>query len=129
MSSSTSSEASTSKIVTEEESTVYSPFEGDTVELTGIPLDRLVDQQFAQIFQCNICMDIPTESVILSNCHHVFCEHCFRRWLACNGIRPSCRQFVEAEDILPLRQQMLGMFDLPTIRCKYSENGCEETLE
>ena len=63
MSSSTSSEleASSSKIVTEEEFTVPSPFEGDTVELTCIPLDRFVDQQFAQIFQCNICMDIPTQ--------------------------------------------------------------------
>ena len=56
MSSSTSSEASTSNIVTEEESTVCSLFEGDTVGLAGIPLDRFVDQQFAQIFQCNICM-------------------------------------------------------------------------
>ena len=80
MPSSTSSEASSSKILTEEESTVSSPFEGDIVELTGIPLDRSVDQQFAQIFQCNICMDIPTEAIILSNCHHVFCEHCVLRW-------------------------------------------------
>ena len=47
MSSSTSSEASTSKIVTKEESTVSSSFEGETVELNGIPLDRFVDQQFA----------------------------------------------------------------------------------
>ena len=80
MSSSTSSEASSSKILTEEESTVSSPFEGDIVELTGIPLDRSVDQQFAQIFQCNIRIDIPTEAIILSNCHHVFCEHCVLRW-------------------------------------------------
>ena len=28
-----------------------------------------------------------------------------------------------------MRQQMLAMFDLLTIRCKYSENGCEETLK
>ena len=129
MSSSTFSEASTSKIVTEEEATVSSPFEGDTIELTGIPLDRFAHQQFAQIFQCNICMDIPTEAIILSNCHHVFCEHCVRHWLACNGVCPSCRQFVEAGDILPLRQQMLAMFDLLTIRCKCSLNGCEETLK
>ena len=34
-----------------------------------------------------------------------------------------------AEDILPLPQQMLAMFDLLTIHCKYLENGCEETLK
>ena len=49
MSSSTSNEAYTSKIVTEEESSVSSPFEGDTIELTGNPLDRFVDQQFADV--------------------------------------------------------------------------------
>jgi len=36
---------------------------------------------------------------------------------------------VEAEDILLLRRQMLAMFDLLQICCKYSENGCEETLK
>ena len=119
-----------SKIVTEEESAnVSGPFEGDTFELTGIPLDRFVEQQFAQIFQCNICLDIPTEAVILSDCHHVFCEHCLRCWLACNGVCPSCRQFVDPEDILPLRQQMLTIFDLLTLRCKYSEMVVRKNLK
>ena len=50
MSSSTSSEASTSNIVTEEESTVSGPFEGDTVELTGIPLDRFLAHSLHRYF-------------------------------------------------------------------------------
>ena len=117
------------KIFTEQElSTAAGPFEGDTFELTGIPLDRFFEQQFAEIFQCNICMDIPTDAVILSNCHHVYCEHCIQRWLACNSVCPSCRNLVEVDDVLPLRQQMLTIFDMLTLHCKYSENGCEEKL-
>lgn len=99
VSSSTSNQASTSKtIVTGEESGIS--FEGDTIELIGIPLNRLLANNL-QIFQCNICMDISTEAItcILSNCHQVFSEHCIQRWLACNGVSPSCHQFVDADDI------------------------------
>lgn len=63
-------------------------------------------------------MDVPTEAIILSNGHHVFCEHCVQCWLASNGVCPLCRQFVEAEDILLLRQLKLAMFDLLIICCK-----------
>lgn len=31
--------------------------------------------------------------------------------------------------MLPLRQHMLAVFDLLTISCKYSENGCTEKLK
>ena len=117
MASSTStSETPATKIFSEQEpSTGAGLFEGDTFELTGIPLDRFVEQQFAEIFQCNICMDIPTDAVILSNCHHVYCEHCIQRWLACNGVCPSCRKLVELDDVLPLHQQMLAIFDMLTL--------------
>ena len=92
------------KIFTKQEpSTAAGPFEGDTFELTGIPLDRFFEQQFAEIFQCNIC-------------------------IACNGVCPSCRNLVELDDVFPLRQQMLTIFDMLTLHCKYSENGCEEKL-
>ena len=68
-----------SKIVPEEESAnVSGPFESDTFKLTGIPLDRFVEQQFAQILQCNICLDIPTEADKLSNCHISY-KHCLQR--------------------------------------------------
>ena len=126
-SSSSTSETPATKIFTKQEpSTAAGPFEGDTFELTGLPLNRYVERQFAEIFQCNIWMDIPTEAEILSNCHHVYCEHCIQHWLRCNGVCPSCWELVEHDDVLPLRQQMLTMFNMLTLHCKYSENGCEE---
>ena len=88
------------------------------------------EKRFAYIFLCKICVNIPTEAVMLSNCHHVFSEHCLQLWLACNGVCPTCRQCVDlGEDILPLHQLMLAVFDLLTISHKYSENRCTEKLK
>ena len=39
--------------------------EGDNYELSGILLERFEDKHFAQIFQCNLCLNIPTEAEIL----------------------------------------------------------------
>lgn len=123
-SSSADSENTKKQIPEEEPTTLSHPFEGDTYELTSIPLERFQETHFAQIFQCNICLNIPTVAVVVSNCHHFFFEHCLQLWLACNGVCPACRQCVDLEqDILPLRQHMLAVFNLLTVSCKYSENG------
>ena len=39
--------------------------EGDNYELSGILLERFEEKNFAQIFQCNLCLNIPTEAEIL----------------------------------------------------------------
>lgn len=51
----------------------------NNVELTGIHLDRFVERDFAQIFQCTVCLDVPSNAVILAGCRHVFCEPCIRQ--------------------------------------------------
>lgn len=51
----------------------------DNIELTGIHLDRFVERDFAQIFQCTVCLDIPTNAVILAGCRHVLCDSCIRQ--------------------------------------------------
>lgn len=51
----------------------------DNIELIGIHLDRFVERDFAQIFQCTVCLDIPTNAVILAGCRHVFCDSCIRQ--------------------------------------------------
>ena len=77
-----------------------------------------------------ICLNIPTEAVMLSDCHHLLCEGCLQLWLECNGVSPTCCQCVESEeDIMPLSQHMLAVFDLLTICCTYSENGCTQKLK
>lgn len=59
----------------------------DNIELTGIHLDRFVERDFAQIFQCTtVCLDIPTDAVILAGCRHVFCDSCIRQWLAFSSV-------------------------------------------
>lgn len=105
------------------------PFEDDMHPLPGIPLDRFTEREFAKIFQCSICLDIPTSAVMLCGCHHIFCECCLKRWLKCNGVCPSCQQVTELDDILPLKQQLSSVFELLTCRCIYSDNGCTETLK
>lgn len=97
--------------------------------LPGIPLDRFTEREFAKIFQCSICLDIPMSAVMLCGCHHIFCEYCLKRWLKCNGVCPSCQQVTELDDILPLKQQLSSVFELLTCRCIYSDNGCTETLK
>ena len=50
----------------EEESKIPNQtLEGDNYELRGIPFERFEEKHFAQIFQCNICLNIPTEARIL----------------------------------------------------------------
>lgn len=44
------------------------PFKEDMHPLPGISLDRFTEREFAKIFQCSICLDIPTTAVILSGC-------------------------------------------------------------
>lgn len=99
------------------------------VELTGIHLDRFVERDFAQIFQCTVCLDVPSNAVILAGCRHVFCEPCIRQWLTFRDVCPSCRQVTDLEDISPLKKQMLEVFELLTVKCKYSCNGCTEVIK
>lgn len=82
----------------------------NNVELTGIHLDRFVERDFAQIFQCTVCLDVPSNAVILDGCRHVFCEPCIRQWLTFRDVCPSCRQVTDLEDISPLKKQMLEVF-------------------
>lgn len=101
----------------------------NNVELTGIHLDRFVERDFAQIFQCTVCLDVPSNAVILAGCRHVFCEPCIRQWLTFRDVCPSCRQVTDLEDISPLKKQMLEVFELLTVKCKYSCNGCTEVIK
>jgi len=99
----------------------------NNVELTGIHLDRFVERDFAQMFQCTVCLDIPSNAVILAGCRHVFCKPCIRQWLTFSGVCPPCRQVTDLEDISPLKKQMV--FELLTMKCKYSCNGCTEVVK
>ena len=67
---------------------------------------------------------------MISDCHDVFCRSCLQLWLECNGVCPTCHKCVESEeDIMPLRHHMLAVFDLLTICCTYTENGCTQKLK
>ena len=101
----------------------------DNIELTGIHLDRFVERDFAQIFQCTVCLDIPTNAVILAGCRHVFCDSCIRQWLAFSSVCPSRRQVTDIEDVVPLKEQMLKVFELLRVECKYSCHGCTEVIK
>ncbi|XP_054720480.1 uncharacterized protein LOC129230097 isoform X2 [Uloborus diversus] len=74
---------------------------------------------------CSICRAIFCDPVQCP-CNHVFCRACITKWLQTNKNCPVCRKRAtrsSIQDVVPLIKNMILKLIL---RCKNSENGCDE---
>lgn len=44
------------------------------------------------IDKCPICIQSFKKPVILTNCNHLFCKNCIKKWIDSNSICPICRK-------------------------------------
>eukprot|EP00126_Sphaerothecum_destruens_P002355 Sdes_comp15789_c0_seq1m4858 len=55
-------------------------------------------------FECNICLDTPTDAVI-SLCGHLYCWPCLHQWLELHGdaaVCPVCKAGIGKDQVIPL---------------------------
>lgn len=57
-----------------------------------------IDERCSQ--HCVICFDKPTNPVMEFNCKNVFCSNCLLKWKKHNAKCPTCRNFIQFENLL-----------------------------
>lgn len=111
----------------ESTSTLHIPaFFSSTGEyLSSIPIERAVEHSLAKIFQCTVCLGLPTDAVT-TPCKHIFCRSCISTWLTNSCACPVCREPVELNEINILKGQLALMYDILHVTCRFS--NCESVM-
>lgn len=75
---------------------------------------------------CIICLSVCRDAVQCPMQHHA-CEACIHRWLEESHSCPSCQMRLTT-DLLQPALFVRKMVDKQVIKCRFRDNGCEETM-
>ncbi len=87
---------------------------------TAIAKDRVVDQQMAQLFNCDLCDGFLSKPQSCVSCGSNFCANCISNHLLDKNFGsncPSCR--ISKPDIKPMQANLLEVYNQIQIKCKY----------
>jgi hypothetical protein len=85
---------------------------------------------------CPICLSVPLEPVIVSQCTHVFCESCITESLYCQECNnqeetcPVCRCDCTVDDLMLLEEESplaYRIWSNITVKCEHHKEGCDWT--